>query len=98
MITRIVKMHFKKEAVADFLHHFEKHKNAIRHQPGCQLLVLYQDVQNPKIFFTYSYWDTEEDLNKYRQTALFKDVWAYTKTLFKEKPLAWSLAEIHKLP
>ncbi|MDT8414462.1 MAG: antibiotic biosynthesis monooxygenase family protein [Flavobacteriaceae bacterium] len=98
MITRVVKMHFRKEAVSDFLLHFDKHKNAIRQQPGCQLLVLYQDVEIPEIFFTYSFWDTEKHLNLYRKTALFTEVWAYTKTLFKEKPLAWSLTEIHKLP
>ncbi|MFT5673230.1 MAG: hypothetical protein ACI9JT_001876, partial [Polaribacter sp.] len=31
------------------------------------------------------------DLENYRNTDLFKDVWAKTKVFFNDKPLAWSV-------
>ena len=70
---------------------FEEKKALIRASKGCSLLELYQDKTNPEIFFTYSYWEKEEDLENYRNSALFKDVWAKTKVFFNDKPLAWSV-------
>ena len=55
------------------------------------VLELYQDKTNPELFFTYSYWEREEDLENYRNSALFKNVWAKTKVLFNDKPQAWSV-------
>jgi quinol monooxygenase YgiN len=52
---------------------------------------LYQDKTNSEIFFTYSYWQDEKNLENYRNSQLFKDVWDQTKTYFNDKPLAWSL-------
>ena len=46
---------------------------------------------NPEIFFTYSYWNDEQDLENYRKSELFKTVWAKTKMFFNDKPLAWSV-------
>ena len=49
------------------------------------------DKTNPEIFFTYSYWENKQDLENYRNSELFKDVWAKTKVFFNDKPLAWSV-------
>ncbi|MDB2442905.1 hypothetical protein N9W40_02310 [Flavobacteriales bacterium] len=49
-----------------------------------------QDVNTKNIFFTYSLWASEEDLNNYRTSALFAGIWSKTKVLFNEKPMAWS--------
>ena len=70
---------------------FEEKKALIRASKGCSLLELYQDKTNPEIFFTYSYWEKDKDLENYRNSALFKDVWAKTKVFFNDKPLAWSV-------
>jgi heme-degrading monooxygenase HmoA len=59
---------------------------------------LYQDKNNPSIFFTYSFWETEQDLENYRQSALFDDVWTFTKKLFNDKPEAWSVNKVISLP
>ena len=91
MFVRIVKMGFKEEHVAQFLNNFNAKKEAIRNSPGCNLLELYRDKNDPTIFFTYSYWDTEQDLENYRNSSLFKDVWKLTKTFFNKKPEAWSV-------
>ncbi len=49
------------------------------------------------IFFTYSYWETEDDLENYRQSALFDEVWTFTKKLFNDKPEAWSVNKLVSL-
>lgn len=97
MFTRIVKMEFKKEKVQDFLHNFEAVKENIRHFPGCEFLELYQDKDNTNIFFTYSKWNTETDLENYRNSELFQQVWSFTKTLFSAKPQAWSVDTVRSL-
>ncbi len=97
MITRIVKMTFKEAEVPNFLANFEKHKEQIRHFPGCQKLKLLQDQKDQNIFFTYSWWNEATDLENYRQSDLFQGVWAYTKTLFAAKPEAWSTEVIESL-
>ena len=91
MFIRIVKMSFHKEHISAFLSMFEEKKAFIRASKGCSLLELYQDKNNPEIFFTYSYWDKEQDLENYRNSDLFKNVWAKTKVFFNDKPLAWSV-------
>ncbi len=91
MITRFVKLQFTPERIPEFLEVFEKSKNQIRNFPGCRHLELLNDVQNPHVFFTLSKWDSEEDLNKYRYSELFRTIWAQTKIHFEAKPETWSL-------
>ena len=91
MFVRIVKMSFHTKHIAEFLSIFEEKKQFIRNSEGCKLLELYQDKTTPEIFFTYSYWDEEKDLENYRNSELFKNVWAKTKALFNDKPEAWSV-------
>ncbi|WP_420551173.1 putative quinol monooxygenase [Tenacibaculum aiptasiae] len=97
MFVRIVKMSFQPEKIEEFLKNFDSKKEFIRKSPGCNLLELYRDKTNPNIFFTYSYWDTEQDLENYRNSELFKGVWAQTKVLFNDKPLAWSVDKMVSL-
>ncbi|KAF9657649.1 MULTISPECIES: putative quinol monooxygenase [Tenacibaculum] len=98
MFVRIVKMSFKPEKIKEFLNNFNSKKEFIRNSPGCRLLELYRDKTNPNIFFTYSYWNTEQDLENYRNSDLFKGIWAQTKILFNDKPLAWSVDKVESLP
>ncbi|MEE9363678.1 MAG: antibiotic biosynthesis monooxygenase [Cellulophaga sp.] len=91
MLVRIVKLTFKREHIEKFQQIFEDSKEAIRGTEGCCFLELYQDKGNPCLFFTYSHWNTETDLDTYRNSEFFKSVWKKTKTLFSDKPEAWSL-------
>lgn len=97
MFARIVKMSFHTENIPKFLENFNLIKEKIRNAPGNRFLELYQDKNNPEIFFTYSYWETEADLENYRQSALFDEVWTFTKQLFNDKPEAWSVDKIVSL-
>ena len=91
MFVRIVKMSFEADKIDLFLINFNENKEKIRKTEGCELLELYRDKTNTNLFFTYSYWQTEQDLENYRNSELFKNVWAKTKVLFNDKPEAWSL-------
>ncbi|MBT8263263.1 MAG: antibiotic biosynthesis monooxygenase [Bacteroidia bacterium] len=97
MFTRIVKMEFKEAEIPAFLANFELIKDKIRSFPGCCFLELYRDKNVPEIFFTYSKWEDEKDLENYRNSALFNEVWATTKIKFRSKAQAWSVDTLHKL-
>ena len=97
MLTRIVRMTFREEAIAAFLENFDDNKEKIRNFPGCSHLELWQDENSKNIFMTFSHWESEKALNQYRDSELFKSVWSYTKTLFAEKPVAFSSKKIQEL-
>ena len=97
MIIRIVKLTFQQERVKDFLKNFEENKTKIRAFEGCQHLELLKEEGREDVYFTYSYWENSEALENYRHSQLFKGVWSFTKTLFADKPQAWSVQSIDKL-
>lgn len=92
MIVRIVKMHLRPDAVGTFLAIFEKHQEAIRNFRGCEKVDLWQDIHNPAILMTCSYWTDEEALEEYRKSPLFSSIWPSVKMLFTAKAEAWSLS------
>jgi heme oxygenase (mycobilin-producing) len=94
MIIRIVKMTFRENELASFKQLFEERKNLILAFEGCTHLELWQDKAQPSIFFTYSWWDSEEHLNNYRQSHFFDDTWSLTKQKFAAKPEAWTVERV----
>ena len=97
MIKRIVKMTFREEQTADFIAIFDESKDAIRAFPGCLHLELLQSQSPDNIFFTYSWWEGESDLERYRQSELFKSTWARTKALFAVPAKAWTVQSLRQL-
>ena len=93
MIVRIVKLTFRPEEVENFKELFEQKKKKIRNFEGCLHLKLLQGANHSNIFFTYSHWQTENDLNNYRYSDLFSETWSATKLLFSDKPEAWTVNE-----
>lgn len=91
-LTRIVRLSFDESKVADFIHIFESSKNKIRSFPGCLHLELMTDFESPHIYYTISKWQSNIDLQNYRNSELFKTIWSKTKLLFNEKPLVYSLS------
>lgn len=94
MIVRIVKMTFEPSETEAFQELFQRNKEKIRGFEGCEFLELYRDKNNKNIFFTYSYWQNEDALEKYRVSPLFQEVWSETKKMFAGKPEAWSVDKI----
>jgi heme-degrading monooxygenase HmoA len=98
MILRVVKMVFRSEETDSFLEYFEGRKERIRGFDGCMHLELWRDHNDPRIFFTYSHWDSEEHLHAYRKSEFFDETWRATKAKFAEKADAWTVGVLHKLP
>lgn len=91
MITRIVKMTFDPSKVEDFLVVFYESSDYIRTFPGCIQMQLLNDINHPNIYYTYSQWESEEDLNNYRNSTRFREIWGKTKVNFSAKAEATSL-------
>jgi heme-degrading monooxygenase HmoA len=89
MIERIVKLAIdpNSEQGTAFRMIFAESKNHIAGQPGCHGVQL---LESEGHFFTHSFWESEADLNAYRESALFVEVWPKTKALFYDKPQAWT--------
>lgn len=94
MIVRIVKMEFQADKVAEFVQLFEERKDRIRHFEGCLHLELWKQAGKDNVYFTYSHWNDEGDLDKYRFSAFFKETWQLTKALFVSKAEAWSVEQM----
>ena len=87
-------MEFEPENVSTFVNIFNINKDKITTFDGCYSVELLRDINTQNIFFTYSTWDSENSLNRYRESNIFKDIWSKTKPLFSNKAVAWSLEEI----
>lgn len=96
MINRIVKMVFKSEKVDDFKTFIKPIVPKIADFEGCSSVEILQDINKKNVFFTYSLWESENTLEKYRNSALFNSVWSETKKMFAEKPYAWSTELVEK--
>jgi len=90
MITRLVKLTLKPEFCSTFEQIFVDRHNAIKSQPGCFGVELVKDIKETGVFFTISKWQSEKDLNAYRHSDLFKDIWPTVKPMFADKAEAWS--------
>ena len=97
MIIRIVKLSLHAEYISNFKTIFEENKQKIISQKGCTHLEMLKDIKDVNVIFTYSWWDSEEDLNNYRNSELFKDVWSKIKILFNNKPEVWSTKKINEV-
>ena len=91
MITRIVKLEFQDDKIDDFLAFFETIKHVVNEFPGCYGMKLYQDIDQPTIVMTYSHWESQQDLNNYRDSEQFGKIWPNIKPWFAKKPEAWSV-------
>jgi heme-degrading monooxygenase HmoA len=90
-------MNFIASEIENFLRIFEQSKDQIRNMPGCNHLELWNSQTEATVFYTYSIWDSENDLNNYRNSELFQSVWPATKALFASKAEASSLNVLFNL-
>jgi heme oxygenase (mycobilin-producing) len=97
-IHRVVKMTFKPDNLKDFLLVFEESKDKIRARSGCLSLQLIQDIERPNILSTSSIWESQNDLEDYRNSELFIETWRKTKIHFEEKAEAKSYEILYWLP
>lgn len=84
-------MHFREDKVEDFKKMFNETYGRIRNFDGCRFLELYQDEKDAAVFYTMSKWENGDSLDVYRNSDLFRQTWAITKSYFAAPPLAYSL-------
>lgn len=87
-------MSFHNDKVEEFKKIFSDNWKYIASFKGCSHVELLQDKIHPNVFFTYSIWQNEADLEDYRNSELFENVWSKTKVLFNAKPEAWSVQQL----
>lgn len=97
-MVRYVRMHFRPEEIANFLLVFAQYQDRIRAVSGCQYLALQHDLTDEGCWMTHSRWASEEDLEAYRRSDLFREVWGKTKVLFSKSPEAYSVKNHIELP
>ncbi len=87
-------MVFREEEVGAFVALFNERRHLIGGFEGCSGVELLRDINEPTTFFTYSRWDSEASLERYRNSELFNSTWEQTKKLFAGKPEAWSVKNV----
>ena len=65
----------------------------IKNFKGCQSVNIFNDKDVPNRFFSYSTWESEEHLDAYRDSELFKITWSELKTFFKSPAQAWTVED-----
>lgn len=88
----------REEEAETFKSYFATVCDIIRSQEGCNSLQAWQDIHQPAVFFTYSIWNGEEDLNRYRDSAFFLKFWKTVKPWFAAKAEVWTFDKIVDLP
>ncbi len=94
MVTRIVKLSIKPKYKKEFIALFLNYKNKITLSKGCKSVELLQEENAGDIFFTYSIWDSNQDLENYRNSKLFAEIWPTVKRLFNAKAQAWTVENL----
>lgn len=90
MLIRTVRMTLRPEAVPAFLDMFKEARAQIRAVPGCRHLELWQDERFPNIFTSYSHWQSAEALERYRESAFFRETWRTASAFFAAPAVAHS--------
>jgi heme-degrading monooxygenase HmoA len=87
-------MEFAPEKVNEFIELFTGTRHKIASFEGCKGVQLLNDVAASNVFFTHSLWQSEKELENYRNSELFKETWTKTKAMFSNKAQAWSLTNV----
>ncbi len=90
MIKRFVILTIRTECIVDFLKMYNSEKNTIMAAHGCRHLELLNDINDPRLFITFSIWDSEDDFNAYRASQVFLKIWDEAGKMFDADPKAYS--------
>ena len=92
-IIRIVRLSFEPKHIKTFLNIYNDKKSTILAFDGCRQLQLKQDFNQSNVYYTYSHWDSNLDLENYKASNFFEVTWAQTKLLFNDRPQAFTLVD-----
>jgi autoinducer 2-degrading protein len=88
---------FRQKSWRAFHQVFDENKQQIRNFDGCLQLELHADPANENVRYTFSLWRSQADLDAYRKSELFQQVWPRTKALFAARPQAFSLQKLEEV-
>lgn len=97
-IARWVHLTFREDTIAQFWEIFGRYQEAIRYFPGCLHLAIWVEKQNPLHVYTYSVWESQDALENYRRSMLFREVWGKVKPLFGAPACAHTLCAPDNAP
>lgn len=78
---------------AVFLHLFKTYQSRIQNFPGCCSVELLEGPETGQ-FFTLSRWSAESDLENYRTSPLFAEIWPPVKATFSAPARAWTVRPV----
>jgi quinol monooxygenase YgiN len=90
MLIRVVQLDIQEDKTSLFLELYAGHQQTISQNKGCLQLQLLQEDANPNKVATLSHWESEKDLNAYRNSEFFKSLWTKVKPLFASPAKAYS--------
>ncbi len=93
MIIRLVKMAVRPDQTGEFERVYSEVKGIVRAMPGCRSLELLHDLHDSGLFFTWSLWDDESALERYRNSETYRSVWPRLKAHFVSEAQAWSVGQ-----
>ena len=89
MLLRIVNMEFDPVRAEAFEDLIARTQTGIEAMPGCHQVRLLKGYDDKPTSTTLSWWVHESDLQAYRGSQLFGEVWPKTKAMFSGPPVAW---------
>jgi quinol monooxygenase YgiN len=90
MILRLVRLPLRPEAVSAFLELYGRIRPELERFPGCRSVTLLRDAADPCVLATLSYWDSLEELERYRRSALFARTCPQVRALLVERAQVWT--------
>ena len=96
MIHRIVKLSFNQNFHKELESSFSKIQKIVERQEGCKKVELLKGPHD--LYFTLSTWNSEADLEKYRSSETFMQIWNSFKPNFSAKAEAWTTKKVDENP
>jgi len=97
MIKRIVRLTMKDtvsmQAFEDIYERRNPHKKSVK---GCLDVKVMRDVNEENVYYTVSTWESNGDLEAYRQSPYFKETWPMVKANLAKRAEAYSMMEIEE--
>jgi|SRR5690554_411182 len=98
MIIRIVELNIQRDELVKAGSLLEEVSSKVRSMNGCSHLHILEDMHQAGHITTYSHWESEQHLNDYRKSVIFRNFWGAIKPLFASPARAWSSESLHLLP
>jgi hypothetical protein len=94
MILRVVKMVVDQNKIDIFNNFMSNLSTEKEGMDGCVHHDFFSNKQFRNVFYSYTIWESEKYLNKYRKSMLFKEVTTTLRSLCLSEPAAWTVENV----